>query len=252
VTSEKRLTTRACEAVAALGRYGILFSLISSRPPFGLAMLVEPLGLRLPLASFNGGMLINPDLSPITRTLLGEATARRAVEFLEEAGVGAWLFTRDAWIARDADGAYVARERQTVLVEPRIVTSFAPFLGEAGKIVGVSADFARLAALEPKLKSELGDRATVARSQAYYLDVTPPGIDKGTTVAVLAARLAIPLERVVTLGDMENDVPMFRKAGFSIAMGNASAEVKAAAKAVTLTNDEDGFAAAIEGLILPA
>ena len=72
------------------------------------------------------------------------------------------------------------------------------------------------------------------RSQAYYCDVTPPGIDKGRLVDLLAERLGVPREEIAVLGDMGNDVEMFRRAGFAIAMGNATPEVKALAQAITL------------------
>jgi hydroxymethylpyrimidine pyrophosphatase-like HAD family hydrolase len=57
--------------------------------------------------------------------------------------------------------------------------------------------------------------------------------------------------RVAVIGDMENDIPMFEKAGFGVAMGNASDKVKSAAQAATSSNEEDGFANAIEHIILP-
>jgi hydroxymethylpyrimidine pyrophosphatase-like HAD family hydrolase len=100
------------------------------------------------------------------------------------------------------------------------------------------------------MRKEIGEQAFVVRSQAYYLDVTPPGLDKGTFVETLSQRLAIPLEAIAVLGDMDNDVAMFRKAGMSIAMGNASPEVKSQAEYVTTANTEDGFAAAIEQYVL--
>ena len=120
-----------------------------------------------------------------------------------------------------------------------------------GKIVGVSADFERLTACAPVARRTLGERAVVARSQAYYLDITPAGTDKGVFVAGLMTRLNVPASDIVTIGDMENDVPMFRQSGFSIAMGNATPEVARLANAVTLSNDADGFAAAVETIILP-
>jgi len=92
----------------------------------------------------------------------------------------------------------------------------------------------------------LAGRASAARSQPYYCDVIPPGIDKGRLVELLAERLAVPQSEVIVLGDMENDLEMFRKAGFAVAMGNATDEVKTAAQATTLSNEEDGFAEAIE------
>ena len=99
-------------------------------------------------------------------------------------------------------------------------------------------------------QSALRGRASVMRSQAYYCDVTPPGIDKGRLVDLLAERLAVPREEIAVLGDMGNDVEMFHRAGFPIAMGNATPEIKAVAQATTLSNDEDGFAVAIERYIL--
>ncbi len=78
-----------------------------------------------------------------------------------------------------------------------------------------------------------------------------PGINKGAAVEELSRSTEIPLAQIVTLGDMENDVPMFHRSGFSIAMGNASDAVKHEARETTSSNDEDGFAAAIERFVLP-
>ena len=251
VTADKRLTERTRGAVAALRRRGIGFTLVSSRPPFGMRMLVEPLSLDLPFAGFNGGVIADPDLAPLQEHRIGAEAARAAIQLFDKGGVDTWLFTTRSWLARDPNGVYVDRERHTVLTEPEIVASFAPYLDRAAKIVAVSADFARLAALEKTVREHLSGRAAVVRSQDYYLDVTPHGTNKGTAVTALCKRLGVPRERLVTLGDMENDVPMFRAAGFSIAMGNASEAVKGAAHAVTLTNEQDGFAEAVERLILP-
>ena len=251
VTTDKRLTERTRAAVAELRRRNIGFTIVSSRPPFGMRMLIEPLRLDLPFAAFNGGVITDSDQSPLEERMIGVEPARAAVELFDAAGVGTWLFTTGSWLARDPNAAYVDRERSTVLTEPEIVASFAPYLDRAAKIVGVSADFARLAALEETARERLSGRATVARSQLYYLDVTPHGTNKGTAVAALCRRLGVSPERLVTLGDMENDMPMFRAAGFSVAMGNASDAVKGAARAVTLSNDQDGFAHAVERLILP-
>ena len=96
----------------------------------------------------------------------------------------------------------------------------------------------------------LGRAGIGRRSQAYYLDVTPPDVDKGTFVEWLSRRLDVPTAAIAVLGDMENDLAMFRKAGVSIAMGNASEEVKRQATYVTKSNAQDGFAAAIEEYVL--
>jgi Cof subfamily protein (haloacid dehalogenase superfamily) len=251
VTSDKRLTERTRAAVRALRRRGIGFTIVSSRPPFGLRMLVEPLGLSLPVAAFNGGVITEPDLTPIEEHVIGAEAARAAIALFDAGGVDTWLFTTRSWLARDPQGVYVERERGTVLTAPEIVASFTPYLDTAAKIVGVSADFDRLAALEEKARGLLSGRATVVRSQLYYLDVTPHETNKGTAVTTLCRCLGVAPARLVTIGDMENDVSMFRVARFSIAMGNASDAVKRQASAATLSNDQDGFADAVERLILP-
>ena len=100
------------------------------------------------------------------------------------------------------------------------------------------------------MQKALGEKVSAARSQPYYLDVTHPQANKGAVVDTLARLLNIPPDQIATIGDMPNDVLMFRKSGFSIAMGNASDEVKAQAMLTTDTNEEDGLAKAVERYLL--
>jgi hypothetical protein len=128
-----------------------------------------------------------------------------------------------------------------------VVPEFADeHLAAVGKIVGPSEDHGLVAHVEELMRQALGGRASVARSQPYYCDVTPPTVDKGRLIELLAGRLAVPRSEIMVLGDMENDLEMFRHAGFAVAMGNAADAVKHAAQATTLSNDEDGFAFALE------
>jgi Cof subfamily protein (haloacid dehalogenase superfamily) len=251
VTSQKRVSERTRQAVRALRARGTGFTIVSSRPVFGIRMLIETLGISLPLASFNGGALVQPDLTVLRQRGLEPALAAEVISFLEVRRIGVWLFTSDEWLTRDPGGAHVSHETITVQKRPTIVDRFDAALDRAMKVVGVSDDFALLAAIEGEAQRVFGERATAARSQPYYLDFVAPGIDKGTAVRELSGATGIPLAEIVTLGDMENDVPMFRQSAFSIAMGNASDAVKGAAHETTLTNDEDGFAVAVERFILP-
>jgi hydroxymethylpyrimidine pyrophosphatase-like HAD family hydrolase len=99
------------------------------------------------------------------------------------------------------------------------------------------------------MQEALGSEATAVRSQTYYLDITPPGFDKGTFVQAMAKRLGISTDAVATIGDMQNDLAMFRVSGVSIAMGNATDSVKDQATHVTATNEQDGFAEAMEMIL---
>lgn len=250
VTSDKRLAPATVAAVARLREAGIGFTIASARPPVGLREIVATLALDLPLGAYNGATIVGPDLVVLKETLIPEDAAREAADRLIAEGVDVWVFAQGTWHLRDLQAPYTDLERRTLQVEPTVVPDLDPLLGQASKIVGVSEDHPHLAACEERLAAALGDRATVHRSQTYYLDVTPPDLDKGQFVAWLSRHLAIPPERIATFGDAANDRPMFAGSGLSVAMGNAAPEVKAAARATTADNDSDGFARAVTDLIL--
>lgn len=250
VTPDKRLTEATVRSVHAMNAAGIAFTVVSSRPPIGLRMLTGPLALRLPMGAFSGGGIVTPDLSVIEEHHVPQAAVRQSMQVLAEGSTDVWMFTMDEWLTRDRDGPYVEWERRTLLTEPSVVADFVPYLDRVCKVVGSSSNFEGLAQCQSTLRKSLGAQASVSRSQAYYLDVTPPGMNKGTFVEALAKRLGLGLEAIAVLGDADNDLAMFRKAGLSIAMGNAIEDIKREANYVTGSNTEDGFAAAIEHYIL--
>ena len=251
VTQEKVLTERAAEAVWRMHEAGIQFSVTSGRPPRGMAMLIDPLKLTQPLAAFNGGVLIQPDLSTVvSQNFLPAGVPEKVIEAIENHGLDVWVYTDTKWFLRDANAAHVAREQWTVKFAPTVVKTFAGFLGRVAKIVGVSDDHDRVARCEKDVQQAGGAHISAARSQPYYLDVTHPRANKGEVVIAISKLLNIPVGEIATIGDMPNDVLMFEKSGTSIAMGNASPEVQASATYVTSTNEEEGFAKAIEQFVL--
>jgi len=252
LTSAKALTERSRQAVAALHARGIGFAIISGRPPRGMSMLVEPLALTGPMAGFNGGAFTAPDLTPIEEHLLAPDTAQRAHDLLRARGVDVWAFSGLDWLLANAVNARVATEIHAVHFQPTIVRRLEPALAAAYKVVGVSDDHALLARCERELQAALGEQASASRSQPYYLDVTHPMANKGVAVARLAGLMGVPLTEVAVIGDGGNDVGMFARAGFSIAMGNAAPDVRAQAEAVTQSNDHEGFAEAVHKYILDA
>ncbi len=251
VTNDKVLTEAAKAAVRELDHAGIAFAITSGRPPRGMSMLIEPLALRTAIAGFNGGVLVNPDLSVIESRTLDLAVAKQTLKLILGQGLDAWVYTEQEWLIRNRDAPHVAREAWTVKFDAKVVASFTEaHLAHAVKIVGISDDLDQVAACEKLAQNSLGENASAARSQPYYLDVTHPLANKGAVVATLSKLLNIPPEQIATMGDMPNDVLMFRKSGFSIAMGNSSDEVKAQASAVTDSNEDDGFAKAVRKFVL--
>ena len=250
VTAEKVLTARAVAAVNALHTAGIGFAITSGRPPRGMAMLIDPLALRTPIAGFNGGIVVKPDMTVLAEHVLAADVATRALEIILHHGMDAWVYSGKDWLVRDPEAAHVAREQWTVKFAPTVVKDFKDVLGSAVKIVGVSDDHDLVARCEKDAQDALGTHASAARSQPYYLDVTHPDANKGAVVATLSKLLSVPAGEIATIGDMPNDVLMFRKSGLSIAMGNASPEVQAQADLVTDSYDDEGFAKAIERFVL--
>ena len=250
VTAEKVLTPRAAAAVKALQSAGIAFAITSGRPPRGMAMLIDPLALRTPVAGFNGGIFVKPDMAIMAEHVLAADVARRALEIILHHGMDAWVYSGRDWLVRDPDAPHVAREQWTVKFSPTAVENFEAAIGSAVKIVGISDDLDMVARCEKDAQDTLGAKASAARSQPYYLDVTHPDANKGAVVTTLSKLLSVPTREIATIGDMPNDVLMFRKGGLSIAMGNASPAVQAQADLVTDSYDNEGFAKAIERFIL--
>jgi len=246
LTKDKTLTEASLAAVRRLHQAGIGFTITSSRPAIGMRFLVEPLGIQLPIGPFNGSSMIDPSMNVVEQHLIPTSAVEKSLELLTGYGVDIWLFTNDQWLTKHPDGPYVPNEKRAIKADPTIVDDFSPFISRACKVVGSSHDFALLARCEVEMQKVLGTQATAIRSQDYYLDITPPGQNKGVFVRAMARRLGISTDAVATIGDMHNDVAMFEVSGMSFAMGNASDEVKKHAKRVTATNEEDGFAKAME------
>ena len=249
LTKDKTLTDGARDAVRRLHEAGIGFTITSSRPTIGMGFLIEPLAITLPIGAFNGSSIVDPQLKPIEQHLIPAAAVERSLGVLNEFGVDIWLFTNEKWLTRNGDGPYVPHEKRAIRADPTIVPDFTPYLAAACKIVGSSADPVLLQACEAAMLKAVGAEATAVRSQSYYLDVTPPGCDKGTFVQAMAKRLSISTDAIATIGDMQNDLAMFRKSGLSIAMGNATDDVKKVATQVTASNEDEGFAKAIEMIL---
>jgi Cof subfamily protein (haloacid dehalogenase superfamily) len=267
VDSQKRITARAEEAIRKLAEAGIKFAVTSGRPPRGMKMIVEQIKLSTPLAAFNGGMLVEPNtMKVLMQQTLDAETARSVIERVGELDLDAWVYAGVNWYLRDLNTPHREKEERTVQFPPTVVKDFDEALRQGvAKVVGVSDNYDLVAKAEKVIAEEFehGVHAkctttsrdcepsvSAARSQPYYLDVTHPKANKGSVVEMLADLLKIPPAEFATIGDMPNDMLMFKKSGYSIAMGQASEEVRKSATYITAGMDDEGFAKAIEDFIL--
>jgi Cof subfamily protein (haloacid dehalogenase superfamily) len=252
VTPDKILTPQARTVVRQLIEAGISFTITSGRPPLGMKMFIDALHLQDPITAFNGGLFLRPDLSVIRERLVPPQSVQSVIDVLAKFGLDIWIYTDTDWRVRSRHAPHVAREEWTVKFPPTVVATFEDVRERVAKIVGVSDDHDAMARCVTEVQQTCGGYVAAALSQPYYLDVTHPQANKGEVISALSRLLLIPPEQIATIGDMPSDVLMFERSGVSIAMGNASPAIQRAAKFVTSSNSEEGFALAMERFVLGA
>lgn len=251
LTPDKQVTPQSLSAAQALNRAGIPLCLVSSRPPGGMEMYFDQLGLNTPYGALNGGTLFNPDRTIRSSLSLDPQTVQDALDLLADQQVDTWLFRGHEWLVRDARNPLVLAESRTVQTIPTQVADLKAHTHNIGKVAGSTADHAALHEQEADIGRKLAGRACVALSSKWFLDITPMHANKGHAVHQLAAYYGISVDEVACIGDMNNDVPMLSIAGLAIAMGQATPDVQACAHFVTSPNTHEGWARAITDFILP-
>jgi len=250
VPHDKILTKRTLKVVKDLHDAGIIFALTSSRPPRGLRMYIDPLELSTPIGAFNGGMIIEPDQRILAERTIDDEIVATIIGLLDEHDVSVWVYRGQEWYVRDLDGPHVPREAEVCQFQPLVVENFDSLSDKVAKIVGASDDVEALTRARTAIQTKVGERVSATNSQSFYLDITNPEANKGAVVDYLSSKFDLATDAIATIGDAHNDVSMFERSGLSIAMGNAEADVKSSAMETTTTNEEEGFARAVERFIL--
>jgi Cof subfamily protein (haloacid dehalogenase superfamily) len=247
---DKNLTPGACAAVEKLRQAGIRFTIVSARPPRLTRQLIRDLHLTEPSACFNGALLISPDGGTLQQLPMRPADAQAVAAHICKHKLDLWVFTCTDWYVSNPAGAHVQHHEELMGCQATPLRAYdvSPF--QVLKLVGVSDDFDAVKRAESELQGSSGLAISATRSSNYYLDVTHADANKGSVILTLSQMLNVPAQRIASIGDMQTDALMFRQSGVSIAMGNATGDVKGQATHVTKTNLEDGFAYAMEHFIL--
>jgi Cof subfamily protein (haloacid dehalogenase superfamily) len=251
VGNDKTLAPSTLAAVRRLRNANIRLAIVSSRAPVGLDILIEPLGLDTPRAGFNGGVVLGTDDRVLEELVIPHALCRDIVRKLEAASLDIWLFADNRWLLRNEHLPYIEHERRSLGIDYERVDDFTPFLDRTHKLMACSADIDAVATAEAELARDHGDQAAIHRSQPFHVDITNGRANKGEAALFIAHFLGIDAAEMACIGDMNNDIPMLDAAGLAIAMGNAPPDVRSHAHAVVATNEADGWAEAVDRLILP-
>jgi Cof subfamily protein (haloacid dehalogenase superfamily) len=245
----KQLTAGAPGAVERLYRAGIRFTIASARPPRMARDLVRELKVREPFACFNGALFVSPDESVLRKLTMSPADVQRVADDIFGHNFDLWVWTDTDWYVSNPSGPHVSNHEQQMGRKATPLTTRDLSKFDVLKLVGVSDDHQALASAEQEV-SALSASISATRSSPYYLDVTDRKANKGEVIVTLSQMLSVPLDQIATIGDMSTDALMFHMSGTSIAMGNALDDVKAQATYVTRSNEEDGFAYAMDHFVL--
>lgn len=197
-----------------------------------------------------GGYLLSQNGARILDSSTGEAIYQKALplaivpglyEFARKHGCGLATHLGDTVISAFAPDRYVSLEARINGMPVRQVEGFPDFVDFDIYKCFMTADSVRAAALEGELREACGDMAAVYRSEPFFIEIVPRGVDKGDSLGRLMEYIGMDREDVVCCGDGFNDISMMRYAGVGVAMGNAQQEVKDAADYVTSSNDADGI-----------
>ena len=257
VRSDQSISLRTIDTLIRAQQAGVKVAVASGRPTFGTtyaadALRLEELGGYV--MSYNGGEIYDWKTKErlYAQTLNGEIIPYLS-NCAKEHGMAVMTYAGKEVLSESPNNQYVQYSSMRNRMPIRPTDDFIAAAQKAGVakciIVG---DPAPLQDLEVKMRKELEGKAGVFRSEPFFLEIVPSGIDKAKGLEFLLNHIGAGREELLAFGDGYNDIPMLKFAGTGVAMGNAHEEIKKAADRIALSNNDDGLAIEIKRLILTA
>lgn len=252
--SKKEITPRNREILLHAQQQGVRLILASGRPTYGIAPLADELGMERFggfILSYNGGEIIDwKSKTTLYANTLPDAIIPQLYENAKRHGLAILTYDKAQIITEDPDNEYVRKEAFLNKMQVRAGKEFLADIRLPLPKCLIVGNPEKLIDIESELSIMMQGQISVYRSEPYFLEVVPLGIDKAQSLAILLDKLNIEQKELVAIGDGYNDLSMIEFAGLGIAMGNAQDPIKKAAGHITLSNDEDGVAVAVEKYFL--
>ncbi len=251
-TSDKKISPETKSALLRAQEKGCILVLASGRPTAGLVPIAEKLDMQKfhgMLIAYNGGVVIDTTTQEkiFSKTIPSKLT-KKLLKNLEKFPVNPIVDDGETIFTTDAESFQVPYESQSNHLKIKIVENVhdAVDFSPAKVLIAAPSDILQknIPAITEPFKGELD----FVLSAPVYLEATLPGISKADALKKACEVLKISTDDIIAFGDAQNDIPMFKVAGYGVAMGNACEELKKLANDITLTNDEDGIARALEKL----
>ncbi|MDD4851233.1 MAG: Cof-type HAD-IIB family hydrolase [Gemmiger sp.] len=252
--SRKVITPRTQAALRQAAAAGVRIVLASGRPTVGIAPLAKALALQESggcILSYNGGKILDCTTGEVLvqhafpPALVGDVCA-----FARQNGVAALTYDSGGVVSEHPGDAYVQEEARINAIPIRQVADLAKAVDFAVNKFLLVGDPARMPHVEERMQQQFAGKLSIYRSQPFFLEIMPLGVEKSASLGLLLGRLGLTPANLMACGDGWNDLPMLRFAGLGVAMENAVPEVKVAADYVTADNDHDGVGLAVEKFIL--
>ncbi len=249
LNSKKELTEPVKAAIAAVKDHGFLFTIATGRDIRGLRQFHSLLSPEVPVITYNGAEIRRAGSGElVSGVCLQEASAREVIRRGLDFGFSVIVWSKGTlYIGQPGLNSQGYPEmygiRELELTEPDALAQQGVtkviWAGEPG----------RIGRLEKEFNASPIPGSECCTSDESYLEFMAEGVNKGTGLQAAAESLGLSRREVMAVGDGHNDIPMLRWAGLSVAMGNASPEVKAAAGNITESCERSGLASALEKLL---
>jgi len=245
LTSRHEVSPRMQAVCRVLAGQGVWLSIASARPPTSVQRIAQAIGAHGPLCALNGAIILRQD-GTLERRLsmpleIASALIRR---FMLDDRVSLNVYSGTEWTVPQMDGRIQA-EARIVGFEPKVSPNM-DRIGSVEKIL-IMTDEALAAALIQALAAD-DTAVVVARSNPFYVEITPVGVDKALGVGEAARLAGLSPGELAVCGDGENDITMLTQAGYGIAMGHSPLRLRSVAQQVVGSNDDDSLPAALEVL----
>jgi Cof subfamily protein (haloacid dehalogenase superfamily) len=252
VNGSLQISPRVRRALCGAMDSGVHVTLASGRPFDATRVFASDLGIQKPLICHQGA-LVRDACSGATyfRCTLPRHLADEVIDIVREHGWVLCLTLDDEqYVERPGPALRLLLELSPTLSEAHVVADLKALSDDALRLLVVAPSPTEADTIDKLLHERFAGRLAIVRSYSHFVEATDLGASKGQALAFLAQRLGVSQAETMAIGDNDNDADMVAWAGLGVAMGNASAAVKAAAKHITATLAEDGAALAIERFIL--